>query len=108
MKKLISISEVVSRVELPEGPADVLATAEASYDEAHGLVEVKLDSAAVRADIRPGPAPDRPHWLLRPAVIRESVGLEDAVAEARLVFAHWVRQVRQAIPLSANLEPALP
>lgn len=105
MKKLISISEIVDRVELPECAADVCVSADAHYDDAHGLVEVKLGCSAVRAETRPGPQPPRPHWLPHETIVRESVPLEEASEEARAVFAHWVKQVRQAIPHAVNLQP---
>ncbi|MBI3876398.1 MAG: hypothetical protein HY300_10690 [Verrucomicrobia bacterium] len=103
MKKLISISEIVERIEMDDSLVDVCAIADAAYDDVRGLVEVKLSCSAVRGDIRPGPAPPPPEWLPHATVIREAVPLEEASEEARSIFAHWVKQVRHAIPSAVNV-----
>ncbi len=103
MKKLISISEIVERLEMDDTIVDVCASADAEYDDVRGLIEVRLGCSAVRGDIRPGPAPPPPEWLPRATVVREAVPLEEASEEARSIFAHWVRQVRHAIPSPVNV-----
>lgn len=100
MKNLISISEAVAEIALAgEGTAELYVSVDGTYDEAHSLLSVTLDS-----DLRSltGAAHlERPAWLPASQSLQEHVEADEATMLARDVFQHWVEKVRRAIPSDA-------
>jgi hypothetical protein len=104
MKRIISISEVVESRAAPQGTLEVLATAEADYDEAKALLLVELDSFAKIADRRGHDERVAQAGLPAKQTVRETVGPEDAVSAAKDIFHRWAGRVRQAMPTVSDEE----
>ncbi len=93
----ISLSEIVERIQTPEGTLEITAACDADYNApAHELC-VQLSCFACPEDL----TDDRRHrtldWLPAPESVREHVEREEAREQAREIFASWVRRVRQAV-----------
>ncbi len=97
MKNLISTSEMLTEVSLPDGAAQVFVSADGTFDSTRSRVAVTLDSE-LRPCI-PGPPLPRPSWLPGKQVVEEHVPEEEATLLARDVFRHWVEHVRRAVPI---------
>ena len=98
MKRVISTSEVVGKVELPEGDAEVCALADAAFDEAAGQLTVKLEAFLRPVGLLVKERHFRKDWLPDNQIITESVGAEECGEMARDIFHRWVRKVRDSAP----------
>ena len=103
MKRIIQMSEVLGGVELPEGPCEVCASADAGYDEAAGRMDVRLTTFLRRTALSIKQQPFRADWLPADESVTQFVSREECHEAARQVFHRWVRQIRQAAP---GLRPA--
>lgn len=98
MKRILSTSEVLDSLMVGGIEYEVLADANALFDEDRHKLEVSLDLF-----LRPfiplasEHAPAKPSWLPAPSVQVESVSLEDALPMAQDVFQSWVRRIRRAM-----------
>jgi len=102
MKRVIALSEVFGRFELPVGPCEVYVSGDASYDESARQVTVKLDALIRSTDMCHKEEHFRLAWLPKPQSQVETVDAEEASDIARDIFHRWVRTVRDAIPASAG------
>lgn len=97
MKHIISISEAIAEIAVPDGGnAEVHAEVEGTYDEEKSLLLVTLQS-----EVRPmlkDTHLERPSWLPASQSLKEHVAEEEATTLARDIFRHWVEKVRRAIP----------
>ena len=98
MKRVIDTSEVLGRVEMPQGPCEVCASANAGYDEDSARLVVNLDSFLRTTDIRSKEKRFSADWLPRKETITESVGPDETAEVTRDIFHRWVRKVQQAVP----------
>ena len=98
MKRIIDTSEVLGRVDAPEGPCEVCASADASFDETAGKLVVKLGAFLRPTDLLAKERHFRAAWLPRSDTVIESVGLEESNEVAREIFHRWARKVREAAP----------
>lgn len=97
MRSIISTSEVLAEVTSPAGPAEVLVSAEGTFDSARSRVSVTLDSEL--RPCTPGPSLPKPSWLPARQVVEEHVPEEEATLFARDVFHHWVDRIRRLVPV---------
>lgn len=102
MKKVINISEIVETVDLPEGPCEVCAGAEAEHDEMRGRLIVRAGSFVRTADLRRTEKQVAAPWLPKPEIIEEAVARGEAVTVAKDIFRSWVQKVRRSIPSVHN------
>ena len=98
MKRIIDTSEVLGRVDAPEGPCEVCASADASFDESAGRLVVSLDAFLRPTDLLAKERHFRAAWLPKSDSVIESVAREEAHEVAREIFHRWVRKVREAVP----------
>jgi hypothetical protein len=98
MKRVIDTTEVLGRVETPQGTCELDASAEASFDEAAGRLVVKLESFLRPTDLLVKERHFRADWLPENETVTESVAREECHDVARDVFLRWVRKVREAVP----------
>jgi hypothetical protein len=97
MRKVISISEIVTPFQAGDDACELWASADADYDEERSQVGVKLDSFLRRSsDGRHLPV----NWLPRAETVTESVPLEEGSPATKEIFEAWVQRVRRAIPAS--------
>jgi hypothetical protein len=102
MKRVIDTSEILGRLETRDGPCELCASADASYDESAARLEVRLDSFLRTTDIRTPEKRLSAEWLPKPETVTEGVGPGETIEVARDVFHRWVRKVRQAAPAMHN------
>lgn len=98
MKRVIDTSEVIGRVEMPQGSCEVCASANAGYDEDSSKLVVNLDSFLRTTDIRSKEKRFSADWLPEKETISESVGPDETAEVARDIFHRWTRKVREAVP----------
>jgi hypothetical protein len=98
MKRVLSTSEVLGTVELPEGTCEVCASADAGFDEAAGRLAVNLEAFLRPASLRAKERHFRADWLPANETITESVAREECHEVAREIFHRWARKVREAAP----------
>lgn len=98
MKRVIDRSVVLGTVEVPEGPCEVCASADARYDETAGRLVVKLASSLRPAGLLVKERRFHPDWLPADETVTEAGALEDCDAEAREIFHRWATKVRAAAP----------
>ena len=97
MKKILSRSEVISCLTLDHGSWELVARAEAVYNEKSSELIAELKS-----ELRPVPPPIHPSrpvvdWLPPDEVQREKVPLEEAFALARDIFGSWVKRMQKLV-----------
>ena len=97
MKNIISLSEIIGEIERPEGPCELCASAEGTYDEGNARLKVKLDSFLRPLGITERGLTIRLDRLPRPETVSESVSRPEASALAEEIFGTWVRRVRKAV-----------
>ena len=98
MKRIIDTSEVLGRADTLEGPCEVCASADASFDESSGRLVVKLDAFLRPTDLLAKERHFRAGWLPNSATVIESVAREESHEVAREIFHRWTRKVREAAP----------
>lgn len=98
MKRIMSISEIVDSHEVMKGTREVIATADANYDEARQELVMDMDSRAIVTDVRGHESKLPEDWLPNPETIRERVPSEEAQPLARELFHRWTTKVRATIP----------
>jgi hypothetical protein len=98
MKRVIDTSEVLGVVETAEGPREVCAAAEATYEEDTGRLLVNLMAYLRSTDLLSKEKRWTAGWLPKPEIVRESVGPDETVEMARDIFHRWVRRLREAVP----------
>ena len=98
MKHVINTSEVLRTVETSQGPCEVCAAADASYDEGAGQMVVKLEAFLRPTDLLVKERHFREAWLPHNETITEGVAREECGDMAREIFHGWVRKVRAASP----------
>jgi hypothetical protein len=105
MKKVSSRSEVVSCLSLNHSSWELLALAEAGYDESASSLIVQLNTQL--RPVTPQACQDQPvlDWLPPDGVQRESVALEEAFNVAKDIFQSWVNRIKKSIPLSPEIRP---
>ncbi len=94
MRNLISIREHVQTLPVDGGTAELIATADATYDPQASQLRVRLEAFLRAADFGGGERMVR-DWVREPETVEESVALEDAIPAAREIFAYWVERVRK-------------
>ncbi|MFM7102951.1 MAG: hypothetical protein ACKOET_13860 [Verrucomicrobiota bacterium] len=97
MRGVISLSEIVTTLEGPAGPEEVVATAEGSYDDTHRQVAVQLEAFLRPVDLVHAEQHLAAGWLPAAQTAREGVDREEASSLARDLFHRWVRKVREAV-----------
>ncbi len=102
MKKVISISESVVPIRVENDVCEVWASADADYDEAKSRLKVKLGSFVRRSsdDKRV-----RTDWLPDAQTVMSMASFEQGTSIAKEIFNHWVKRVRQAVPVKGFAEP---
>ena len=98
MKRIIDTSEVLGKVEVPEGTCELCASADAGYDEGAGRLEVKLEAFLRPMDLLVKERHFSAVWLPKNETVTESVAREESHEVARDIFHRWVRKVRDAAP----------
>jgi hypothetical protein len=98
MKRVLDTSEVLGKVDTPDGTCEVCASADANYDDTAGRLVVRLESFLRTTDLRSREKHVPAHWLPKPETITESVASDETTEAARNIFHRWVRKVRQAAP----------
>jgi hypothetical protein len=95
MSQILSTSEILGTINLPQGECEVMATAKADYSTRSGNLVVALEACA-RSNKSDEPLDAT--WLPDPENVAESVEPNEAGEVARDVFRSWVRKVRAAAP----------
>ena len=98
MKRIIDTSEVLGRVDVSEGPCEVCASADATFDESTERLVVKLDAFLRPIDLLAKERHFRAAWLPKSDMVIESVAPEESHEVAREIFHRWARKVREAAP----------
>lgn len=102
MKNVISISEVVGSREESGSTTEIVATADAVFDEGKSELVTRVGSFLRPVDLCHKEHHFTADWLPRSETIREGVSLDEAVPLAKEIFHRWVLKVRQAAPSLAN------
>ncbi len=98
MKRIISISRIVDSHEVTRGTREVIASAEAAFDEGKSELVIDLDSKVQVTDARGHEALVPEDWLPRRETIREHLSLSDAPDASKEIFERWAHKVRESIP----------
>lgn len=98
MKRIISISRIVESREVAKGTREVIASAEAAFDEGKSDLVIDLDSKALVTDARGHETRVTEDWLPRRETVHEHVDLSEAPDAAKEIFERWAGKVREAIP----------
>jgi len=105
MKKAINISEIIEAIDLPEGPCEVCASANAQYDERRERLLLRLDSFIRTTDLRISERHPVATWLPKAHTLEKPVAPEEAVTVSKDIFRLWVQRVRRGIPDVSNSQP---
>lgn len=103
MKNVISISEVVESREEAGRTTEVVATAEARFEEEKSELVTTLSAFLRPVDMQHKEQHLAASWLPRSETVREHVSAEDARLLAREIFHRWVRKVHQSTLATAHL-----
>ena len=98
MKRVIDTTEVLGEVETPEGPCEVCAAANASYDEEAAKLTITLEAFLRTTDLRTKEKRFTAEWLPKPETLHESSSRGETGEIARDIFHRWVRKVRETVP----------
>ena len=105
MKRVISISEIVTPLQLEGESCEVWASAEANYDEVNLELDVRLEAFLRRSK-------DNKHlptrWLPPPENLREHVDFEEASSAAKEIFENWVHRIRRAMEARSDATASPP
>lgn len=102
MKNVISISEVVESREESGRTIEVVATAEAAFEEEKSELVTALGVFLRPVDLQHKEKHLTADWLPSGEVIRERVSLDEAALLAKEIFHRWVGKVRRSVPSFAN------
>jgi hypothetical protein len=99
--KRMTLSDVAAEFESEQGPAEVWAVAEASFDESSSRLTILFSSSlrlieGERQDELLGAT-----WLPDREVIYKSIPVERAVSYSNELFQAWVEKVRRSVPARA-------
>ena len=92
------MSRIVESREVTKGTREVIATAEAAFDESQSVVVVELDSHVLVTDARGHETRVPEDWLPARESVREHVPLPEAPDAAKEIFERWGAKVRASIP----------
>lgn len=103
MRNVISISEVAASHQGTKGLCEVMASAEATYNEAQSVLLVQLEAYLRPVGCEFGSRRLMEGWLPPKDMVVEAVSFEDAIPATREIFQRWVEKVRRCIP-AVNLQ----
>ena len=98
MKRIISMSRIVESREVATGPREIIASAEAEFDEGKSDLVIDLDSRAIITDAHGHETQVAEEWLPHRETVHEHMDLAETTAAAREIFERWSGKVRGAIP----------
>jgi hypothetical protein len=98
MKRIISITRIVDSHEVTRGTREVIASADATFDEGKSELVVDLDSKVQVTDARGHEALVTEDWLPHRTTVREHLSLSDAPDAAKEIFESWAHKIRESIP----------
>ena len=98
MNQILSASEILGTINLPQGECEVMATANGDYSLRSGNLVVSLEACVHPTRSSKTDEPVDTKWLPEPETVTESVEADEAGEVARDVFRSWVRKVRAAAP----------
>lgn len=98
MKRVLETSEALGMVNTRGGPRELCASAVASYEEASGILTVKLEAFLRNTDLVTKEKRCPADWLPQPETVCESVGMGETVELTREIFQRWTRKVSAAGP----------
>lgn len=93
MKRVISISQIVTPVQIESDSCEVWASAEADYDEATAELKVELATFVRRSKDNERLSAN---WLPPEEKVTEHVDFAEASPTAKEIFESWVHRVRRA------------
>jgi hypothetical protein len=102
MNRVLSSNEILGTVDLQGQETEVVASAEATYDDGKGELVLELGAFLRPVDIRHKERHLGADWLPRGQVVREHVSRDEAGDLAKDVFHRWVVRVRQSIPMTIH------
>ena len=98
MKRVIDTIEVLGQLQMPEGPCEVCAVAEANYNEETAKLVITLEAFLRTTNLRTKERQFQAEWLPKMQTVCESASPDEAGQMARDVFHRWVRKVRESVP----------
>lgn len=101
MRTAIYISETVATIKHNGIPCGICATADATYDEPHHRLQIKLE-----CHLRGAPASNRnpPEWLPKPEIVTESVSHSEASSVTKQIFQSYVNRIRRTLPATPPVQ----
>lgn len=98
MKRIISMSRIVESREVTKGTREVIASAEAEFDERKSELVIDLDSKVQVTDALGHDTLATQDWLPARETVREHMPLSDAPDASKEIFERWAHKVRESIP----------
>jgi hypothetical protein len=95
MRHIISINEILDTPRVDDEVCELLASAEAFYDDAQSQVAVELEAGLRPRDSRTVLNQTVAEWPARKETVKESVPRMEARLAAREIFNRWVRKLRE-------------
>lgn len=102
MNRVLSSNEILGTIDLQGQETEVVASAEAGYEDATGELVLGLGAFLRPVDIRRKERHVDADWLPRAQTVREHVSRDEAGDLAKDVFHRWVARVRQSIPMTMH------
>lgn len=102
MKRIISMSRIVESREVTKGTREVIASAEAGFDERKSELVIELDSKVQVTDAHGHDTLVTEDWLPARDTVREHLPLSDALDASKEIFERWAHKVRGSIPSLAE------
>ena len=102
MKRIISMSRIVESREVTKGTREVIASAEAEFDEGKSELVIDLDSKVQVTDAHGHDTLVTQDWLPARETVREHLSLSDAPDASKEIFERWAHKVRESIPSLAE------
>jgi hypothetical protein len=96
MKKVLSISEVVSEWAGPTGRVETCATAEALFDETKSELQVALDSFCRPVDLCAKETHQKPAWLPHSQLVHTQMDVSETMPASKDIFRSWAKKVGAA------------
>ena len=98
MKRIISITRIVDSHEVTRGTREVIASAEAIFDEGKSELVVDLDGKVQVTDAKGHDTLVTEDWMPHRTIVREHLSLAEAPDAAKEIFENWAHKVRESIP----------